>query len=541
MPEKEFNLLHEPWLLVMRPDGEIETVSLLELFERAQEFRGLAGELPTQDVAVLRLLLAILHAVFARWDPEGRESPLSSPTEARRRWKALWEQKAFPYTVIKHYLLSYEERFWLFHPQYPFYQVPELKIATEYTAAKLNGELSQSSNKLRLFPQCTGESQERLSYAEATRWLLYVNAFDDTSAKPTRDKERVDKLPSPGAGWLGKLGLITAIGDNLFETLMLNLVLLRDGGSELWGEETPIWEVENVKTAERTPIPIPDNLSALYTLQSRRLLLKRDEDSIIGYMLLGGDFLMKENAFTEQMTVSRNVAKKKTDRPEYSPQRHDPTRQLWSDFSALIAQTEGKHRPGVVSWLASLSGRDYIPCAHFRFQTAAVKYGDKDFFVDDVFSDSVSFDARLLTDLGAAWVSVIAGEIGITDKLVSKVGQLAQNLAKAAGSYDGSGAWNAAREQAYFRLDIPFRQWLESIDPENSDMDDARNAWWKLSQSIVRDLGKELVEQAGPRAFVGRMVKEKSGEYRYTAPELYNRFIYYTSNHQALEGGMNHG
>ena len=46
--------------------------------------------------------------------------------------------------------------------------------------------------------------------------LLYVNAFDDASAKP-KGKE----LPSIGISWLGKLGLITAKGDNLFEKMCI--------------------------------------------------------------------------------------------------------------------------------------------------------------------------------------------------------------------------------------------------------------------------------------------------------------------------------
>lgn len=132
----------------------------------------------------------------------------------------MWTLGHLPEKPIYDYLESYRERFWLFHPTRPFWQVPTAAIGTQYTAAKLNGELSESSNKVRLFPVRTGEDKSTVSYAEAARWLLYVNGFDDTSAKP-----KGKGLPSTGAGWLGKLGLITAKGDNLFETLMLNFVI----------------------------------------------------------------------------------------------------------------------------------------------------------------------------------------------------------------------------------------------------------------------------------------------------------------------------
>ena len=61
-----------------------------------------------------------------------------------------------------------------------------------------------SSNKTRLFPPRTGEDKTEVSYGEAARWLLYVNGYDDTSAKP---KGKIC-LPQVRVG-LEKLGLIT--------------------------------------------------------------------------------------------------------------------------------------------------------------------------------------------------------------------------------------------------------------------------------------------------------------------------------------------
>ncbi len=556
MPDKEFNLLKEPWIPVMLPDGQTKEVSLLEAFEDAPAFLRLAGELPTQDVALLRLMLAVLHAVFGRYGLNGAYAPLYEggglhAEDALDRWRALWEHGAFPMKVIERYLLHFEDRFYLFHPERPFYQIPVLDKATEYTAAKLNGELSESSNKIRLFPQRTGSGKTGLDYGEAARWLLYVNAFDDTSAKsPSRGLP--DKLPSPGAGWLGQLGLVTAVGGSLFETLMLNLVLLKDGRDELWGPELPVWEWEAVKTAERTPIPMPDNPSGLMTLQSRRLLLRREGDKVIGYGLLGGDFFPKANALNEQMTVWRNAAKREGDTPEYAPRRHDSARQLWRDFSALAVQTGSSHRPGIVNWLAALAEKKLIPGSLVCIQIAAVQYGDKDFFVSDVFSDSVSFNAELLNDFDQSWTGRILDAIDTAKLLASQAGWLAQNIAKAAGNTDEKsyqGVKNAAMERAYFLLDIPFRQWLQRIDPkaqkEEVSKSGASKDWWETAQGIVRGLGRELVAQAGANAFVGREIMENKKPQRYTAPEAYNRFLYFTSTVDALKatskGGKKNG
>lgn len=112
---------------------------------------------------------------------------------------------------------------------------------------------------------------------------------------------------------MGKLGLIFADGDTLFSTLMLNLVLLKDGGNELWGEELPVWERDSVRCRERTEIAIPDNLAELYTLQSRRIELRHNKGMVTGYILLGGDFFQKDNALSEQMTVWANRVKRLAD------------------------------------------------------------------------------------------------------------------------------------------------------------------------------------------------------------------------------------
>lgn len=546
MPDKEFNLLHEPWILVIKPDGITEEIGLLDLFANAYHYRGFAGELPTQDIVVLRLLLAILHAVFARFNLNGEFSPIAAPADALARWKALWDRRVFPADPLHRYLKKYEDRFWLFHPEKPFYQVANIGKATEYTAAKLDGALAESGNKIRLFPQRCGNSKNALCYAEAARWLLYINAYDDTASKPS-----AKGLPSPGAGWLGKLGLITAVGNNLHETLLLNLVLLKDGGDELWGKEIPLWEEDQVRAEERVEISMPDNPSGLLSLQSRRLLLKRQNGAVTGYLLQGGDFFPKENAFFEQMTMWRNAAKKKDDPPVYNPKRHDPGRQLWRDLGALVGQGDNSRRPGVVSWLARLKEEEVIPRKHFKFQTAAVKYGEKDFFVDDVFGDAISFNADLLTVLGESWTNRVLHEVAIADKLTEQVGQLAQNFTLAAGAGNGWPNKTHAKEQAYYRMDPHFRRWLESIDPQDHSVskEEMCNLWWEQAQGIVRELGRELVNQSGPQAFAGRVIDDvkKKKSYRYTAPEAYNRFLYKTSSREALqvsntnEGRVTHG
>ena len=64
MAEKEFNLLDESWIRVMTKDHKIVELSLMDLLIHSQEYADFAGELEQQDIAVLRLGLAVSHHFF---------------------------------------------------------------------------------------------------------------------------------------------------------------------------------------------------------------------------------------------------------------------------------------------------------------------------------------------------------------------------------------------------------------------------------------------------------------------------------------------
>lgn len=529
MEKIEFNLLEEPWIRVMTEDCTVRECSLTEVLVHSHQYRRLAGELPTQDVAVLRLLLAVLHTVFYRMDPQGAENPIESWRDATNRWAAIWEQGKIPEKPIREYLEGWRGRFWLFHPEQPFYQVPEAQGGTAYTAAKLNGELSESSNKIRLFAGRSGAGKESLSYGEAARWLLYINGFDDTSAKP-----KGKGLPSPGAGWMGQLGLIYAEGKNLFETLLLNLVLL-NAEKQPWGDPKPVWERDKPKSAERTEIVMPDNQAELLTLQSRRLLLIRDGNRVVGYTLLGGDFFSKIDAFSEQMTLWRQVEGKKNEDSYDRPRRWTPERQSWRDFGVIAGNTNGGRLPGVVSWIALLKNRRILSrqsVVHFR--TAGVNYGDKDFFVADILQDHLDFHTELLDEAGKNWVEQIQLKLDQTDRAAQIVGKLAESLYLAGGGQPGDKAQEASYRrgiQSYYNaVDLPFRRWLLSIDPQggnDQDIRDRKDAQWRQeARDIAMKLGNEMVRGAGEGAFTGHWVKDgrADGDILYASPRAFNYF-----------------
>lgn len=545
MEQMEFNLLDEPWIRVMTEDCIVVERSLMQVLLNSHQYQRLAGELPTQDVALLRLLLAILQTVFYRVDPEGEDDPIEDRAAAIRRWQALWNAGRFPVQPIRTYLETWKDRFWLFHQEHPFYQVPAAALGTKFKASKLNGELSESAHKMRLFPLRDGEEKETLSYAEAARWLVTLIGFDDSAS--------TKKETGTGTGWLGDRVNVYAIGENLFETLMLNLVFLKDG-RYVWAENIPAWEQPTMTTAKKREIPLPDNQSELLTLQSRRLILSREENRVTGFSSTGGDFFGKEgrvNAFSEQMTLWRAGKTPKNAVPQFVPASVDPWRQMWRDFEVILGRREDTHIPGVVAWLTELRRKNVIPRKYVHIASVGVTYDSKKGSIADIISDHLDFQMSLLDAAGELWIVLVGGEIHLIDKVARTLGALAEGLYLAqGGQLDGAGkkARQSQRDEGmrllYAAVDLPFREWLAHIGAQHGDDENTRaqeqQCWRSIVFRIADNLGREMIRDAGTAAFTGRWIVNEMAETNgrfftktngerksvfYSSPTEYNRYL----------------
>ena len=109
-PATRFNLLYDPWIPV-RPQGggPVREVGLRELLLRARDFGRIDDPSPLVTVALLRLSLALLHRA------------LNGPQ--RIEDAAGWFLHGFPAERLGTYFAEWEDRFDLFHPERPFWQV----------------------------------------------------------------------------------------------------------------------------------------------------------------------------------------------------------------------------------------------------------------------------------------------------------------------------------------------------------------------------------------------------------------------------------
>ena len=511
MSEGEFNLLDEKWILAIDDDGNMSSYSLKGIFSNAHLLRRLSGEIATQDIAVLRVLLAVLYAVYQKHNADGEESLIESSDDAFRLWENLWNRGAFDEKLIHEYLEFYRDRFYLFHPKRPFFQAP-ISIGTEYDASKLNGELSESNNKPRFFSSINGFEKNSMDYAEATRWLINLNGYDDTSSKP-----KGKNLPSAGAGWLGKMGLVYTEGRNLFETLMLNFVLLSEN-DEPFPIGIPAWEPLEAECGERINKSLPASPVEILTLQCRRIMLTRTEGRVTGYILLGGDIVSKENAFTEQMTIWYQNKD-----GNYVPRRHDPSRSIWRDYQSLLVKSMEDNScrlPGVVRWAKDLMDEGLIEYDSITFSVVGAVFADKDFFINDFSSDTITVNKGLLSTMNETWNYRIANIVSITDRMVSQIWRYASNIAAICGCDENAckASGGKAKTRAYFDLDYPFREWLRSINPSIDDnIDNKMVEWLDTAFNILKEDAKTILENSDERAIIG-----KDGESVFSC---YNMFI----------------
>lgn len=501
-----FNLIDEPWIRVRLGTGEIAEVSLPDVFARAHEITALAGELPTQDAAVLRVLLAILR----------RSHPEARGTEA---WGALWTRSSYDAAPINAYLEKHRERFDLLHPVTPFFQVADLHTAKgEFTElARLIADVPAG---FAYFTTRAGDALNTMTFAEATRWLIHCQAFDPSGIKSGAvGDERVKggKGYPIGTGWCGRLGLVVLEGANLFETLLLNSPIAKRDSDP--ANDRPVWELET-QTAATTRLR-PTGPADLQTWQLRRLRLDHDGKRATAVLIANGDPLHASNRFGDEfMTSWRNseAQKKAQKSPDdvYMPREHLPDRAIWRGLAGLLATGEAgaSGKPGRwLTWLGDLRGDEELArSTAVGVRTIGMIYGAQSSTTADVVDDRLQLDLAVLADpvLRAQAVDAVAD----ADKAVRFVASLGGELAQAAGASGDliSTARSRAREQGYEALDHPYRQWLRGLSAD-SDSDAARLHWQEHLRRTLAGVVHDLIVSAGPAAWTGR--EETQGDKTY--------------------------
>jgi len=505
-----FSLIDEPWLLVRRTDGSLDELSLPEVFRQAHQLTALAGELPTQVFALTRLLLAVLH--------QGVAGPRDDD-----HWEQLWTAEALPTGEIGDYLERHRNRFDLYDPIAPFFQVAGLHTAKD-EVSELTKLIADVPNGNPFFTMRVGRGTASMTSAEAARWVVHAQAFDLSGIKSGAvGDERVQggKGYPIGVAWSGLLGGVLVEGASLKETLLLNLIARDFTLLAEWADtDGPVWERPPVGPGEevtggRSVLGPVD----LYTWQSRRIRLHRTGPEVTGVLLGNGERLTPQNKHrVEPHTAwrrSETQEKKHREALVYMPREHTPERSVWRGLQSLLPGTAGRQgsdgqpslAPIVLEWLAHLRAGERVlePDFPFRVRTVGMVYGPQSSTVAEVIDDALSMRAVLL-ERGAAHLARTATQAAeAAEGCARALGRLAGTLAEAGGGEFG-GPRDRAEELAYAELDTPFRTWVAGLTAESQPLE-VEQLWHAQADRIVGRLARGLVTQASPAAWSGRTVK----------------------------------
>ncbi|KRK39915.1 type I-E CRISPR-associated protein Cse1/CasA [Loigolactobacillus bifermentans] len=541
MNSQSFNLVTDSWIKVIDQDtNQPQQVSLTELFQHAQQYRQLAGDMRSQDLAILRFLLAILTTVYSRFDADddayewleidAKTLTITEPVDEDEyessdlldTWQQLFQQGHFSGIVLR-YLEQYQQRFDLFGQQ-PFYQV----TAAEYDAVvpakkqvatgagtvavkQMNRLISESNNTPNIFAPKTDGEKNQVTQAELARWLVTYQNFTGVTDKTKI--ETAEKFSTP-SGWLYKLNPVFANGRSIFETLMLNLVLVT---KKAYIAQKPVWEYESLQdyVATRQKMILPDDLAALYTTWSRLIHIEWDEQHQPTIFSAGLPMFSNENAFVEPMTTWKPDSQGGTE--DFKPAVKS-TKSLgsamWRHFSQYVnVDKSSSHEPGLVTWLHLLERKGLLAQDQQLYLATAVLVSDGNATsqspVVEV-ADDFSIKAEVLFDTEAEqrWPERIENVIDLTQIIgkdywhfVAAIGEI-RNV-------DTRQFANQYSAKFYDRLNGPFKQWLAGLS--NDDDRDAKVLeWQKQLKRLVLESAKELMNSSTSRDING-IQKDKVG------------------------------
>lgn len=559
----QFNLVDDPWISVLTIDnGEQKLVSLSELFSNTTEYTELAGDTATQDFAVLRIILSVVHTVFSRvnfvgeayefLDLDDKLLPLNEVDESDideyseqlfETWETLWNSQTFSKIILK-YLDIWKDHFNLFDDEYPFMQVTKKEISIDkisranpssISGKTVNRLVSESGNKIALFSP-KYERKNNKSYLrtdQIIRWLITYHGYTGLSDKVIFGKEKY----TASKGWLYDIGGLYFKGDNLFETILLNTILVHPREEYLLKTQRPSWEM-SPKEALKTYFPNknPDNLSELYTKWGRAVYIDplQNLNSSFQMSVVKIPRQIHQNQFIEPMTLWK-YNEKGDYANTFTPRKHQPNKALWRSFGLLSipnSMNSNYQRPIIVDWLEMIE-----ELVDKNITVVAISMEDDGNATSWVpvneLIDTLHLNDMLLIDNNVnGWATRINNIVEETKQSIEIDFKRLLNDILVIRNIKDKSFVNKEIQKVYSVIDRSFKEWISNIDEKSSYVDKS-NEWRQKLKKILLNEVYLLLTNATMRDFKGREVDG----YMINLPSAANKFGYFLNKRLFNEEG----
>lgn len=326
-----FNVLDEPWIPVVAPDGTKELLGIRETLRRAPELREISVVSPLEEFSVYRFLSVFLMDALRPEDLENIEE--------------LLEEGSFDMEKIEDYISLCESEgvsFDLFDEKRPFMQAAYVKEWDKETkpVGVIDCTLPSGNNHLHFEHDCTEKHQ--LCFSDALPKLLAANLFAINGGSGYQPSISSDRGKNPY--------MVLISGANLFQTLCY--MLLPSSEHEYDQEKPGAWMcVPEIK--ENQPPDTSFFRMMLYPVRSILLLPDESQRIICKTYFCSGYKLPEKGIWHETNAAYQKVLVKEDGKALEKWISVSPTQGIapWRNYSEII-RTSG--RPEVLSRFAKL-------------------------------------------------------------------------------------------------------------------------------------------------------------------------------------------
>jgi CRISPR system Cascade subunit CasA len=482
-----FNLVEDPWLPVLGQSGP-QLVSIRTALRDSRTIREFDGLGPLESVATLRLLVAILVDTL-RW-------------ETTAEWGEAWALGHFDATRVDAYLGRHAQRFDLFDDADPFYQVATLEPinSTGVKPVALVMPEVASGNNTPLFSSLVDDRVPPLSGGQAAIRLITLQGFDTAGIKTgvKGDPATVaGKTTGNPTGPLGGLGVVMAMGRNLFETLMLNYPL-----GPIATDDRPAWLRSIGPSWKRRPaVGILD----LLTWQSRRVRLIVNGSGLVDRVIVAAGDRLDHTPLFEPHTLFRQA---KDGPVAQRPARHQVGRTPWRGLTSLLTLAPSAERTSTSNCLIQLGDLEYdgLLDQHYPLDvlSVGVVYGNMSAVVEDVISERIPVPVVALVAEQGRYVRDMLFEVALAgDQVMNALNHLDGDLRRARGGdpipWDGGERLGDVFAAA---MAGPTRQLLRALQ-EGRTSPDPLTEWELAARRIARGIADPVLENAPEQTFLG--------------------------------------
>lgn len=487
-----FDVYTQPWVPVLR-DGSETLAPLRTCVTEADLIDALSITDGPTFAGALRLLMALVMDAYGQ--------PADDTEWATRRERGLFDADA-----LDAYIAAVgSSRFDLFDPRFPFMQSAKTPVEGKSVAELLPHVAT--GNRTPIWTPDTDATPRPLTFAQAAQALVAAQVVAVPSpGRAAGDDPSESWAGASFAGRAGIIGFCCPIGDNLFETLMLNLP---NGGHQILDpNDLPVWRRDDVPPSRRKRFA--NGMVDLLTWTPRRVRLIADGDTVSGVCFRGGDALPELNLTHEPHTALRKSdGKVGVPQGQWYPRKHLPHTIGWRGIPQLLALGDQGSDSRSPILLQELGDRleDLPPNYRVTIVSMLVIYGNMSAVIDDISTDMYPLPVRAF---GLAEIDVrdaLVDLVTTADQVRYLVRGFAQDV-YAVTTRDlerdktaSKGYANTIEAQLVAQIDSITRRFLSDLTADPDELAALKAAWNKQLRGLVDATVRSVQADCGPNVF----------------------------------------